>query len=100
MGRQRGAKRGSKAWLTCSNCGKVISIGDVRDGRDPCPNCVGRFETREADTDSALACRLEEYREKTLPVTDFYERRGILGSVDAYRGVVPVFKDVNRVIIE
>jgi adenylate kinase len=87
--------------LTCSNCEKVISIGrHVGDGGDPCPNCGGKLEAREDDTDTALERRMQEYREKTLPVTDFYKRRGILARVDAERGTESVFKDVSRLIIE
>ena len=87
--------------LTCSNCGKVISIGrHVRDGGDPCPNCGGNLESREDDTDTALERRMQEYREKTLPVTDFYKRRGILARVDAGRGAESVFDDVSRLVIE
>ena len=41
--------------LICSNCGKVISIGrHVVDGGDPCPNCGGKLEAREDDTDTAF----------------------------------------------
>jgi adenylate kinase len=87
--------------LTCSNCGKVISIGrHVVDGGDPCPNCGGKLEAREDDTDTALKRRMQEYREKTLPVTDFYQRRGILARVDADRGTGSVFNDVSRLIME
>jgi adenylate kinase len=87
--------------LTCSNCGKVISIGrHVIDRGDPCPNCGGKLEAREDDTDIALERRMQEYREKTLPVTDFYRRRGILARVDADRGAGSVFNDVSRLIIE
>jgi adenylate kinase len=87
--------------LTCSNCGKVISIGrHVGDGDDPCPNCGGKLEAREDDTDAALERRMQEYREKTLPVTDFYKRRGILARLDADRGAESVFNDVSRLIIE
>jgi adenylate kinase family enzyme len=39
-------------------------------------------------------------REKTLPVTDFYRRRGILARVDADRGAGSVFDDVSRLTIE
>lgn len=87
--------------LTCSNCGKVISIGrHVGDEGDPCPNCGGKLEARADDTDTALERRMLEYREKTLPVTDFYKRRGILARVDADRGAESVFNDVSRLIIE
>ena len=55
---------------------------------------------RADDTDTALERRMLEYREKTLPVTDFYKRRGILARVDADRGTESVFEDVSRLIIE
>ena len=87
--------------LTCSKCGKVISMGrHVRDEGEPCPNCGGKLEARVDDTDIALARRMLEYREKTLPVTDFYERRGILARVDADREAGSIFNDVSRLISE
>ena len=86
--------------LTCSNCGKVISIGrHVGDEGDPCPNCGGKLEARADDTVGALAHRMQEYRDKTVPVTDFYDRRGILARVDASRAGESIFKDVSELII-
>jgi adenylate kinase len=85
--------------LTCSNCGKVISVGrHVRDANDPCPNCGGKLEARADDNFGALARRMEEYREKTVPVADFYLRRDILARVDAGRTAEVVFKDISEVI--
>jgi adenylate kinase len=86
--------------LTCSNCGKVISIGrHVREANNPCPNCGGKLEARDDDNVGALARRMHEYREKTVPVTDFYDRRGILARVDASRAGESIFKDVSELII-
>jgi adenylate kinase len=85
--------------LTCSNCGKVISLGrHVVHTDDPCPNCGGRLEARADDTDSVFTHRMKEYRDKSLPVTDFYERRGILARVDADREVLVVFGELSRLI--
>ena len=85
--------------LTCSKCGKVISIGrHVRNPCEPCPNCGGKLEKRDDDTISALVFRMKQYREKTLPVTDFYFRRGIFARVDANRSVEQIFTDVNVLI--
>jgi adenylate kinase len=93
--RERMVKR-----LTCSNCGKVISLGrHVLHSEDPCPNCGGRLEARADDTDNVLAHRMKEYREKSLAVTDFYGRRGILASVDADSEVAVVFDELSRLII-
>jgi adenylate kinase len=86
--------------LTCSNCGKVISLGrHVRDAGEPCPNCGGQLEARDDDTVSALAHRMEEYREKTVPVADFYNRRDILARVDGSRAGEAVFKEVSQLIV-
>jgi adenylate kinase len=86
--------------LTCSNCGKVISIGrHVHDAGDPCPNCGGKLEGREDDNLDALKLRMQEYREKTVPVTDFYDRRGILARVNGDRAGNAVFKDVSELIV-
>jgi adenylate kinase len=86
--------------LTCSNCGKVISMGrHVRDANDPCPNCGGELEARADDNLGALARRMEEYREKTVPVADFYRRRDILARVPASRTAETVFKDVSELIV-
>jgi adenylate kinase len=85
--------------LTCSNCGKVISLGrHVRDANDPCPNCGGKLEARADDNLGALEHRMEEYREKTVPVADFYRRRDILARVAASRTAEAVFKDVSELI--
>jgi adenylate kinase len=85
--------------LTCSNCGKVISLGrHVRHKDDPCPNCGGRLEARADDTDSVLAHRMKEYRDKSLPVADFYDGRGILARVDANREAPAVFDELSRLI--
>jgi adenylate kinase len=86
--------------LTCSNCEKVISMGrHVRDANDPCPNCGGKLEARADDNLGALARRMEEYREKTVPVADFYRRRDILARVAASRSAEAVFKDVSELIV-
>jgi adenylate kinase len=85
--------------LTCSNCGKVISIGrHVHDPGEPCPNCGGKLEKRDDDTIAALAFRMTEYREKTVPVTDFYDTRAIFARVDANRSFKSVFEDVSELI--
>jgi adenylate kinase len=85
--------------LTCSACGKVVSIGrHIRSEFDPCPNCGGRLERRADDNHEALNRRLEEYRQKSAPVADFYARARILSTVDADREVNRVFADISALI--
>jgi adenylate kinase family enzyme len=41
---------------------------------------------------------MKEYRAKSLPVADFYDRRGILARVDANREAAAVFDELSRLI--
>ena len=71
----------------------------VRDANDPCPNCGGKLEARADDNLGVLARRMAEYREKTVPVADFYRRRDILARVAAGRTAEAVFTDVSELIV-
>ena len=87
--------------LTCSNCGKVVSIGrHVQSASEPCPNCGGKLEVRSDDNHAALALRLEEFRKKSLPLIDFYSRRNLLVKVDANQEADRVFEQISCVIQE
>jgi adenylate kinase len=87
--------------LTCSNCGKVVSIGrHVQSASEPCPNCGGKLEVRSDDNHAALALRLEEFRKKSLPLIDFYSVRNLLVKVDANQEADRVFEQISRVIQE
>jgi adenylate kinase len=87
--------------LTCSNCGKVVSIGrHVQSASEPCPNCGGKLEIRSDDNQAALALRLEEFRGKSLPLIDFYSGRNLLAKVDANQEADRVFEQIGCVIQE
>ena len=87
--------------LTCSNCGKVVSIGrHVQSASEPCPNCGGKLEVRSDDNHAALALRLEEFRKKSLPLIDFYSVRNLLVTVDANQEADRVFEQISCVIQE
>jgi adenylate kinase len=44
---------------------------------------VGERGERHDDTKEAMMTRLEEYREKTLPVIDIYQKKGLLIDIDS-----------------
>jgi adenylate kinase len=87
--------------LTCSNCGKAVSIGrHVQNASEPCPNCGGRLEVRADDNHAALRLRLEEFQKKSLPLIDFYSERDLMAMVDANQEADRVFEQISRVIQE
>ena len=87
--------------LTCSQCGKVVSIGrHVQSASERCPNCGGKLEVRSDDNHAALALRLEEFQKKSLPLIDFYSERDLLAKVDGNQEADRVFEQISRVIQE
>jgi adenylate kinase len=87
--------------LTCRRCGKVVTVGrQVTHQAEPCPNCGGVLEVRSDDNAEALAIRIAEFRKKSVPVTDFYAKHGILTVIDGSREVEQVFADVQKAIAE
>ena len=56
------------------------------------------LEVRADDTDLAVSRRLVAYREKSLPVADFYQRRSILSHVHGDREAQEVFDEIALLI--
>lgn len=68
----------------CSGCGmdyNLIANSPHQPGR--CDVCGSALETREDDTEEALAVRLREYHEKTNPVLEIFRRKEYVVTVDA-----------------
>ena len=64
----------------CEPCGTT----GVRDGDEPphCPSCGEHMTRRRDDHPDAIARRLASYDADTMPVLDFYRKRGLLATVD------------------
>lgn len=83
--------------VVCSDCGKAFNLGvHVEKLEEPCPACGGTLERRRDDSEAALERRMEVYREKTLPLVEFYEQRGVLTRVPADREAREVFEDMKK----
>lgn len=54
------------------------------------------FTKRVDDNPESLRTRLKEYHEKTKPLLELYEAKGMLLSVDANRPVREIFGDIQR----
>lgn len=55
---------------------------------------------RSDDNESVIRNRLKEYDEKTLPVLDFYQKKGLRMDVDGTQTVEEVREDVSRIARE
>lgn len=70
--------------LVCQKCGRSFQVGtQVQSREEACPVCGGELTVRSDDNSAMLANRMEQYREHTQPVMDYYEERGLLRRIDA-----------------
>jgi adenylate kinase len=82
---------------TCTVCGAVFHIEHQPPATaGVCDECGGKLEQRSDDTEDVVRRRLEEYRQKTQPLEDYYGERGLVRDVD---GVGPV-EEVSRRVLE
>ncbi len=66
----------------CVDCGTNYSVDDPPTVKWICDVCGGEVVQREDDTEAAIRRRLELYEAQTAPLVDWYEQRGLRGTVD------------------
>jgi adenylate kinase len=61
---------------------------------------TGRYEEfgREDDHPDVVPKRLEVYREKTAPLIEFYEKRGVLRKINGERSVDNIFDELESLL--
>lgn len=57
-----------------------------------------QIEGRADDNAEAIRTRMQEYREKTSPLTDHYRRQGVLAEVDGFGEIVEVARRIEEAI--
>lgn len=63
-----------------------------------CDSCGGTLYQRDDDKDDAILQRLKVYQEQTQPLIDYYDRKGILVTVDGTGDIDEVFADICDVL--
>jgi len=81
----------------CSNCGMDYNLL-TNTPKEPgkCDVCGGELQTREDDTDEALAMRLKEFHSKTDPVIDLFGRKEYVVTVDARPPVRAIQQEIRE----
>ena len=85
--------------LTCKGCSAPFhkTFNPPRE-EGVCDDCGAELYTRDDDTEPAVAARLDEYHDKTAPLLGYYEKRGLLRSVDAAQPVDGVSGALERAL--
>ncbi|HEY5877088.1 MAG TPA: hypothetical protein VIT64_17385, partial [Ilumatobacteraceae bacterium] len=62
---------------------------------DVCDVCGSPLVVRADDNPDALSVRLREYREKTLPVIELFQRKEFVATIDATRSVPEIQAEIR-----
>ncbi len=78
----------------CVECGAIYRDADPEGVSGTCSRCGGDVVQRSDDLPEAIAARLALYERDTAPLLDFYDRRGLLVTVDGARDADEVSADI------
>jgi adenylate kinase len=85
--------------LTCRDCGAIYNLRTRPPKRAGiCDLCGGTVERRADDNEKSVRQRFRVYGERTLPVIDYYQRRGVLSRVDGSGEAARVYLRIKGLI--
>ena len=76
----------------CSSCGNNYSVQTPPSHKWRCDHCGGEVIQREDDRPEAIQVRLDAYDRQTSPLIAFYEKLGLLESIDGSQAPDAVFE--------
>lgn len=77
----------------CGKCGESYHV-DYLGNETACKKCGGDLIQRADDNEETVKNRLDVYVKQTSPLVDYYEKRGVLITVDGDADIESVFNDI------
>ena len=87
---------GRRACLSCGATYHIVSIPPKKEG--VCDVCGSELVLRDVDRPETVQNRLKVYHEQTQPLIDFYEKKGVLRSVDGTLPMEEVFGAITKIL--
>ncbi len=87
---------GRRACLECGATYHIVSIPPKKEGI--CDNCGSELVLRDDDKPETVQKRLDVYHEQTQPLIDYYDKQGILKTVDGTVPMEQVFADITAIL--
>jgi adenylate kinase len=82
---------------TCSKCGAIYHIKNVPPKVEGiCDKCGGKLIQRADEKPEVVKNRLIVYREKTKPVSDYFQKKGLLVNIDAHYDI----EEIDKIIAQ
>ena len=83
---------------TCSN-GHIFHVEfDPPEKDDVCDVCGEELRVRDDDKPEVVKHRLEQYSEKTAPLVEWFDERGLLERIDGCKAPDDVYEDVRALM--
>jgi len=80
----------------CRNCGTAYHIKfNPPKVRTICDHCGGELYQRNDDSIDTVRERFLVYKKQTMPMVEYYQRKGIIMSFDGGRDIDDVFSDIK-----
>lgn len=87
---------GRRACLTCGATYHIENVPPKKEGI--CDKCGQELVLRDDDKPETVGNRLQVYKEKTQPLIDFYDKKGILHNVDGTKDMKEVFEAIVAIL--
>ncbi len=87
--------------LTCSQCKAIYHVKyNPPTKKGVCDACGGVLFQRSDDTEAAITCRFETYKNQTEPLIMYYKKRGNLITIDGTKAIDGISRDIEERIRE
>ena len=84
---------------SCPQCNAVYHlIYNPPEAEGVCDKCGGALYQRDDDKEETVMNRLKVYRENTMPLIDYYEKKGTLVTIKGVGSIDDIFKQVEKAV--
>lgn len=87
---------GRRSCLSCGATYHIVSIPPKKEGI--CDVCGSELVLRDDDKPETVQNRLKVYHDQTQPLINFYEKKGVLRSVDGTLPMEEVFTAITKIL--
>ncbi|MGQ9844789.1 MAG: adenylate kinase [Caldisericia bacterium] len=83
----------------CPKCGRIYNIYfDKPENDERCDFDGEKLVQREDDKIEIVINRLEEFKQNTEPLVDYYRNKNILIDIDGERKIFEIFEDIRKIL--
>ena len=87
---------GRRACVSCGATYHIVNVPPKKEG--VCDKCGDKLILRDDDKEETVKNRLNVYHEQTQPLIDFYEKKGVLRTLDGTKDMMDVFREITEIL--